>query len=223
MPRIDGSGNWLTLGFSCQGNSTTPDKPGRSQYSEQATKWRSSMIFGKKKKGERAWLDTRSHGIFEPTILLSPVVRMVMSVLFASGLSSCQAPQPVIEADDLATKIEDEFVSAVGVRLEQWRRELGHSWNKELRMILESELNKAADAEGKVAVTDILSLLAAMEAARAKNIERLDLERQADNAATDGWRESRKIRDSIRRWMMAGMTQEERNKIYETVIEVTDK
>jgi len=181
------------------------------------------MIFGKKKKGERAWLDTRSHGIFEPKILLSPAIRVVMSVLLVAGLSSCQAPQPVIEADDLATKIEDEFVSAVGVRLEQWRRELGHSWNKELRMILESELNKAADAEGKVAVTDILSLLAAMEAARAKNIERLDLERQADNAATDGWRESRKIRDSIRRWMMAGMTQEERNKIYETVIEVTDK
>lgn len=165
----------------------------------------------------------RSRGTFEPQNWPSPVVRVLMSVLLATGLWSCQAPKPVIEADDLASKIESEFVSAVGIRLEQWRRELGHSWNKELRLVLESELKKKEDAEGRVAVTDILSLLTAMEAARARNIERLDLERQADDAATSGWRESRRIRESIRRWMMAGMTQEDRDKIYETVIEVTDR
>lgn len=154
----------------------------------------------------------------------SVVRRVMMSVLLCTTLSilGCRAPAPVLEAEDLATQIENEYVSAVQVRLTQWRQELSHSWEKELRYVLERELSAKADDSGKVTVEDVLSLLALQGEAREKNVKRLALEGDADQAATAGWRESRRIRDSVRRWLEAGMTEEQKTKVYSTVLEVAN-
>ena len=144
------------------------------------------------------------------------VLPLVSSVLFIG----CQAPQPVIRADALATQIEDEYVAAVQTRLAQWRQELAHSWEKELGYVLQREMSAKADANGRVPVEEVLRVLALQAEARRKNLQRLGLEEEADLAATAGWRESRRIRESIRRWLQAGMSQEDRNQIVDTALEV---
>ncbi len=144
----------------------------------------------------------------------------VLLLLVSPSFLGCQAPRPVIEADDLATQIEDEYQGAVQARLGQWRRELAHSWEKELGYILQMEMAAKADANGSIPVADVLSLLALQKEARGKNVQRLGLEGEADQAATAGWRESRKIREAIRRWLQAGMSEEDRDKIYQIVIGV---
>ena len=145
---------------------------------------------------------------------------LLLVALFSFG---CQAPQPVIEADDLATQIEDEYVAAVQTRLTQWRKELSHSWEKELGYILQRELYAKADANGSIPVVEVLSVLALQAEARRKNLQRLDLEGEADHAATSGWGESRRIREAIRRWMRAGMSKQDRDKIYQEVIGVANE
>lgn len=127
-----------------------------------------------------------------------------------------------MEADDLATRIEDEYVAAVQTRLDQWRKEISHSWEKELGYILQREMTAKADANGSISVEEVLRVLALQGAARRKNLQRLDLEAQADRAATGGWRESRRIRQAIRRWMQAGMSETERQKLITTTLEVAD-
>ena len=148
-----------------------------------------------------------------------PSVLLLLSALCSVG---CQAPQPVIQADDLATQIEDEYVAAVQARLSQWRKELGHSWEKELGYVLQREMSAKAEDSGSIPVEEVLRVLALQAEARRKNLQRLELEGEADRAATAGWRESRRIRESIRRWMQAGMSKEDRDKIVNTALEVAN-
>ena len=150
-------------------------------------------------------------------------VLSVLLLLAALVSFGCQAPRPLIEADNLATQIEDEYVAAVQTRLDQWRKELAHSWEKELSYILQREVSAQADDNGSIPVADVLSLLALQKEARGKNVQRLGLEAEADRVATSGWRESRKIRESIRRWMQAGMNPEARDEVFKTVMEVSNK
>ena len=227
MPPSGGSRSWRTRGFFYPKNSSTAITAPRSRCLELAPRWRSSMTYGKKKMDERVLRGTSQIGIcrLRLNFFRGPTARVRVSVLLAVGslFTACQAPRPLIEADNLATQIEDEYVAAVQTRLDQWRKEISHSWEKELGYILQREMTAKADANGSISVEEVLRVLALQDAARRKNLQRLDLEAQADRAATGGWRESRRIRQAIRRWMQAGMDPEARDEVFKTVMEVSNK
>jgi len=129
-------------------------------------------------------------------------------------LQSCQAPAPIIEAQDLAGELDQMFRGGVQTRLDQYSRELASSWERELNHVIRAELSKASE-NGMIPEDTVLSLLQQQNEARKHNQERISLERRADQEAAKTTNEIDKLRASIRRWMAAGMTTEERDRVYQ--------
>jgi|2_EtaG_2_1085320.scaffolds.fasta_scaffold59900_1 hypothetical protein len=131
-----------------------------------------------------------------------------------SILTGCQAPGPVIEAADLADQLTTIYRSSIQERINQYSLELASSWERELEHIFREEISNRANPEGFVSKEDVLTLIGQQQQVRKENHKRLSLERKADAAAMASTQEIDKLRGSIRRWMAAGMTSEERDKVY---------
>lgn len=143
------------------------------------------------------------------TCRLSPIV-MVLSF-------GCQAPAPVIEAADLATKMDHAYRRGVSTRLQQYSNELGASWERELSHVFREEIAKITNPDGLAPTDAILKLVSQQQEARDHNSKRLALELKADRAATQATTEIDRLRSAIRRWMAAGMTTEEKDRVYQIV------
>ncbi len=100
------------------------------------------------------------------------------------------------------------------MRLDQYSRELASSWERELNHVIRAELSKASEG-GMIPEETVLTLLQQQSEARKHNQERIALERKADQEAAKATSEIDKLRASIRRWMAAGMTTEERDRVYQ--------
>jgi hypothetical protein len=138
----------------------------------------------------------------------------------SSLLTACQAPAPIIEAQDLAGQIDLMYRDAINTRLEQYSKELYAAWERELDHVIRTELLKATE-NGAIPQEIVLKLLTQQSEARKHNIDRISIERKADIEAAKTATESDKLRASIRRWMAAGMTTEERDRVYQIAGEST--
>ena len=139
------------------------------------------------------------------------------SAVVLALLCGCQAPAPVIEAADLASKLDDSYRRGVSTRLQQYSDELGASWERELEHVFREELGKLTNEEGLAPTEAILQLTTQQQEARRANHKRLALETKADRAATQATAEIDRLRAAIRRWMAAGMTTEEKDRVYQIV------
>lgn len=129
-------------------------------------------------------------------------------------LPCCQAPAPIIEAQDLAGELDQIFRHGIHTRLNQYSQELASSWERELDHVIRAELAKASE-NGMIPEDIVLTLLQQQNEARKNNQDRISLERKADQEAAKTTSEIDKLRSSIRRWMAAGMTTEERDRVYQ--------
>ncbi|MBG94903.1 MAG: hypothetical protein CL793_06580 [Chloroflexi bacterium] len=145
------------------------------------------------------------------TTLSAKLTSITLALLL---LPSCQAPAPIIEAQDLAGQLDQMFRGGVQMRLDQYSRELASSWERELNHVIRAELSKASEG-GMIPEETVLTLLQQQSEARKHNQERIALERKADQEAAKATSEIDKLRASIRRWMAAGMTTEERDRVYQ--------
>ena len=99
----------------------------------------------------------------------------------------------------------------------QYSNELATSWERELQHVFREEVAKLTNENGLAATEAVMNLVKLQQEARTSNRKRLAVEQSADRAAMQATAEIDRLRAAIRRWMAAGMTSEERDKVYQVL------
>ena len=170
------------------------------------------MIFSQTSSRHRYNSIFASTGSRRSTAPVKFLVVLLGAVLPCSFIG-CQAPAPVLEAEGMASKLEQEYRTSIDTRLDQWSDQLGEAWERELQLIILREIEKVS-VDGRVESSVVLQLLKQQQEARKKNRERLTTERKADDAASRAVNEAARLRESIRQWLASGMSREKREEVY---------
>ncbi len=155
-------------------------------------------------------------------LLLSQPLRIFVILGLVFFVAGCSAPVEIMNAESAASRLEDAWQRAVSERLMQWSLETEAAWDRELSLILKSQI-ELNSVDGKVDVDWTIDMLSKQSQAREDNKRRLDAERDADQKSLAAWAEARKLRAAIRRWMQAGQTAEQREEIYKLITEEVAK